>query len=169
MGHTFELLHKNDLTGQQAIVTGANSDVGYEAALALAKLGASVTLACRNSQKCDAAAAKVRAAGGEQVQTSVLDTSDLTSVRAFAQKYLQEKENEPLDMLYLNAGIYSIGANKDGSNPLSVDGIIIFATNHVGHHLLYKLLEPAVLELSWHLQLLASIPLTTRSQTVFRR
>jgi retinol dehydrogenase-14 len=146
-GYTFEQLHNNDLTGQHAIVTGANSGVGYESALALAKLGASVTLACRNSQKCDAAAAKIRAAGGSKVQTSVLDTSDLTSVRAFAQKYLQDKENEPLDMLYLNAGIYSTGANKDGSTPLSVDGIeIVFATNHVGHHLLYKLLEPAVLK-----------------------
>ena len=146
-GYTFEELYANDLTGQNALVTGANSGVGYETSLALARLGASVTLACRNPNKCDAAADKIRSdeAFKGKVDTMTLDTSSLASVKAFSQSYLEKHQH--LDMLYLNAGIGSAGVNHDGSAPLSTDGIeIVFATNHVGHHLLYKLLQPLVAE-----------------------
>jgi WW domain-containing oxidoreductase len=48
-----------------------------------------------------------------------------------------------LDMLFLSAGIASAGVNSDGSVPLSEDDVeLVFATNHLGHHLLFRLLEP---------------------------
>jgi NAD(P)-dependent dehydrogenase (short-subunit alcohol dehydrogenase family) len=146
-GYTFEELYSNDLTGQNAIVTGANSGVGYETSLALARLGASVTLACRNPTKCKAAAEKIQSddAFKGKLSTMTLDTSSLASVKKFSEQYLSEHKDAPLDLLYLNAGIGSAGANDDGSAPLSEDGIeMVFATNHVGHHLLWKLLHPLV-------------------------
>lgn len=146
-GYTFEELYSSDLTGQNAIVTGANSGVGYETSLALARLGASVTLACRNPSKCTAAARTIQSddAFKGKVYTMTLDTSSLASVKKFSQQYLDEHKDEPLDLLYLNAGIGSAGVNDDGSAPLSEDGIeMVFATNHVGHHLLWKLLHPLI-------------------------
>ena len=111
----------------------------------MARLGASVTLACRNPSKCAAAADTIRSDKSfkGKVSTAILDTSSLTSVKNFSKQYLEIEQ--PIDLLFLNAGIGSAGVNDDGSAPLSEDGIeMIFATNHVGHHLLYKLLEPLV-------------------------
>uniref|UniRef100_A0A7S2XYE0 Uncharacterized protein n=1 Tax=Fibrocapsa japonica TaxID=94617 RepID=A0A7S2XYE0_9STRA len=145
-GFTFEQLAAVDLVGQTALVTGGNSGVGFHAAVALAQQGASVTIACRNPSKCEAAAASIREKAHKEakVETLKLDTSSLKSVRAAGATYLASN-SKPLDMLLLNAGM-GIGPslyNKDGSFALSEDGIqIMFATNYVGHHLLYKLLAP---------------------------
>lgn len=144
-GFTFEELYASDLTGQKALVTGANSGVGFETSLALARLGAHVTLACRNPTKCSAAAETIQSddAFKGEVSTMTLDTSSLASVKRFSEQYLETHTNHSLDLLFLNAGIGSAGVNDDGSAPLSEDGIeMVFATNHVGHHLLYKLLVP---------------------------
>ena len=66
--------------------------------------------------------------------------SDLRSTRDATIKYA-ESNNSTLDMLFLNAGIASAGKNEDGGLKLSVDGIEkVFATNHVGHHLMWKIL-----------------------------
>lgn len=145
-GYTFEELYQADLTGQTAIVTGANSGVGFETSLALARLGASVTLACRNPKKCDEAASKIQSdeAFKGTVATMTLDTSSLKSVKDFSEKF--RENNSALDLLYLNAGLGSAGVEDDGSTPLSEDGIeLLFATNVVGHHLLFKHLEPLVM------------------------
>lgn len=151
--YTFEELYRNELKGQTAVVTGANSGMGYETSLALGRLGASVTLACRNAGKCEAAAATILSDpryGGGKIATMTLDTSSLRSVQAFAQEYIKNHDGEEssIDMLYLNAGM--VGTSKDdGSLPLSEDGIeLTFATNYLGHHLLYTLLEPLVLKSS---------------------
>lgn len=146
-GYTFEELNASDLTGQTAIVTGANSGIGYEIALALARLGASVILACRNPQKCLQAAERIqtdsRCKG--KVTPMTVDVSSLKSVKEFAQNFL--KENDKLDMLFLNAGIGSQHTKHDKTFPLSEDGVeLVFATNVLGHHLLYKMLEPALLK-----------------------
>ena len=163
-----------DVDGHTAIVTGANSGIGYEIALALARLGAQVTMACRNTTKCEAAADKIRhdeqfiqqqqqkkkrnpGGGGEDVVTTMtVDVSSLKSVQQFCRDYqvksrtIREEEEEellPLDMLFLNAGIgFPPSATADGTLHLSEDGIeTLFATNIVGHHLLYRLLEPNLL------------------------
>ena len=74
--------------GRVAIVTGANIGLGYETALALAKNGAEVILACRNVEKADAAKAKIIAAtGNEKVHVQVVDLSSLASVKAFAEQF----------------------------------------------------------------------------------
>jgi len=152
--YTFEELYAgggNKLKGQAAIVTGANSGIGYETSLALGRLGASVTLACRNDKKCEKAAQAIREdsryAGGD-ISTMIVDTSSLRSVQNFSQNYMRKHAGEALDMLYLNAGMFVGGmTEEDGLLPLSEDGIErTFATNYVGHHLMYKLLEPLILK-----------------------
>ena len=142
-GYTFDQFYENDLTGKTALVTGANSGIGYEISLALARLGATVTLACRNESRCTDAVNKIRA--DEMVQGTVnamiVDVSDMQSVREFSKQYLEKADK--LDVFFMNAGIGMAGVNDDGSLPLSVDGIEkLFATNIVGHHLMYRWLKP---------------------------
>jgi retinol dehydrogenase-14 len=141
--YSFEELYKSNLTGQTAIVTGANSGIGYEISLNLARLGAEVTMACRNPTKCEKAAERIRANESTKgkVKSMLIDTSSLSSVKAFAEAYLKANQDQSLDMLFLNAGIGFLD-NKPKCLPNSEDGIeMIFATNYVGHHLLYRLLE----------------------------
>ena len=137
----FERLGALDLSGQRAVVTGANSGLGLATSLHLARQGAEVVLACRNPSKCDAAAASIRRnATDAKVQTLTLDTSDLDSVRSFSASLLDS--GDAIDMLYLNAGI--AGATVRGE-ALTLDkhGVeAVFSTNVVGHHLLYKLTLP---------------------------
>ena len=151
--YTFDKLYNTctDIQGQNALITGANSGVGYETAKALAKCGVHVTMVCRNPKKCDAAAEIIREASADNgyenaVTTMTADTSKLASVQKFAKEFLSmyNEEDKALDMLYLNAGI---GGNSSNENRLSEDGIeLVFATNYVGHHLMYRLLEPLLLK-----------------------
>ena len=148
-----------NLKGQHALVTGANSGIGYSIAKGLTELcAASVTLACRNAVKCERAAQQIRnhhVGGGyssncdntasTDVRTLIMDTSSLKSVQAGAQNYLStmmNKNNATLDMLFLNAG--TIFADQSTlCVPLNENGIeYVFATNYLGHHLLYRILEP---------------------------
>jgi len=157
--------YRNRLWGQTALVTGANSGTGFETALALARLGVRVTMGCRNAARCKAARQRIlddplfvrrsirdRGLSGEEEREATIhtgatiDVSSLESVRKFGHDFLQYLDGKPLDMLFLNAGMGTQPLLEDGTNELSVDGIeVTFATNVVGHHLLYKLLEgPAI-------------------------
>lgn len=145
-GFDFERLGRLDLSGQTALVTGANSGLGYASALHLARQGARVVLACRNAAKCADASARILAsAPSAAVVTATLDTSSFASVRAFAARGLAADGGaiERLDMLLLNAGLAHAGG--DGIRR-SADGVeLVFATNHAGHQLLYELLLPRLL------------------------
>lgn len=113
--------------GKLAIITGANSGLGFETARLLAeKPDTTVILACRDLAKAeDARAAIVQKTGNDRVRTIQLDVSSLSSVRQFAAQI-----TEHVDVLVCNAGI------ARGSTP-TVDGFDrVFATNHLGHFLL---------------------------------
>lgn len=70
---------------RRVVITGANTGIGYYTALELAKRGDHVTLACRNKDKADAAAAKISAeAPRGTVDTATLNLADLASVREYA-------------------------------------------------------------------------------------
>lgn len=126
-------------SGKVAVVTGANSGIGYHTALELARKGASVVLACRNPAKAGEAVAAIRAAvPGAQVTAGDLDVSSLASVRAFGAAYAAR--GTALDLLVNNAGIMAPLTRK-----VSPDGFEIqMATNHLGHFLLTALLLPAL-------------------------
>jgi NAD(P)-dependent dehydrogenase (short-subunit alcohol dehydrogenase family) len=128
-----------DQTGRTAVVTGANSGIGYVTARELAGRGARVVLACRNvargAEAADRLAIEVPGAEPEFVR---LDLGDLASVREFAATY--EREHDRLDLLINNAGVMALpyGRTADGFETQ-------FGVNHLGHFALTGLLLPALL------------------------
>lgn len=146
-GYTFAQLNKLDLTGQNALITGGNSGVGYETAKYLVKLGAQVTIVCRSEKRCEQAVTNIIGANGdkykEMISYFIADMSDLKDTRDATVKYAEKISK--LDMLFLNAGIASAGTDENGRLSLSVDGIEkVFATNVIGHHAMWKILESKV-------------------------
>ena len=109
------------------IVTGANSGIGYEAALALAKRKADVVLACRNQDKARAAADRIRKeAPTARLELIPLDLSDLSSVQAFADSFREGRSQ--LNALINNAGVMALPKRTTS------DGFEMqFGTNHLGH------------------------------------
>jgi NAD(P)-dependent dehydrogenase (short-subunit alcohol dehydrogenase family) len=117
-----------DLTGQTAIVTGANTGVGLATARALAGAGARVVFAVRNLEKGRAAAARTPG----ETEVRALDLADLDSVRAFAASW-----SGPIDLLINNAGVSVPELRR------TADGFELqFATNHLGPFALTNLLLP---------------------------
>lgn len=93
-----------DQTGRIAIITGANVGIGYETALALYEKGAHVVLACRDIDKANEAAAKIRLTPGSgKTDVLHLDLSDLESVKAAAETF--KAKHQQLDLLINNAGV----------------------------------------------------------------
>jgi NAD(P)-dependent dehydrogenase (short-subunit alcohol dehydrogenase family) len=128
-----------DLTGRTAIVTGANSGLGFESALALARSGAEVVLACRDQDKGAKALNLIRQTVPDATASlAPLDLADLASVAAFADAYCGDHAG--LDILLNNAGVMAIPRRE------TADGFEMqFGTNHLGHfaltaHLLDSLL-----------------------------
>jgi retinol dehydrogenase 12 len=119
---------------QVAVVTGANSGIGLETAVGLARLGASTVLACRDPDRAAQAADEVRKrAATEDVHVVALDLADLASVRACAEEVLGRFGR--LDVLVNNAGgIWS-------SRQTTAQGFeLTFGVNHLGPFLLTRLL-----------------------------
>lgn len=126
-----------DLSGTRAVVTGANSGLGLGLSHRLAAAGAEVVMAARTPSKGEKAVAEVMAAHpGARVSTEQLDVSDLSSVRAFAGRMIQQ--GTPIDLLVNNAGIMATPTHHR-----TVDGFELqFATNHLGHFALTGRLLP---------------------------
>jgi NAD(P)-dependent dehydrogenase (short-subunit alcohol dehydrogenase family) len=119
-----------DLHGRTAIVTGANSGIGRVAAGELARAGAAVTLAVRDTAKGEAAAAAMTG----DVTVRQLDLADLGSVRSFA-----EATDGPVDLLVDNAGVMATPERR------TADGFELqIGTNHLGHFALTNLLLPRI-------------------------
>jgi len=120
--------------GRTAVITGANSGIGLETAVALAAVGARVIMACRNPAKAGAALEELRRRV-PQADTGLmtLDLSNLASVRAFAEDF--RREHGTLDLLINNAGILGVPLSR------TVDGFESqMGTNHLGHFALTGLL-----------------------------
>jgi NAD(P)-dependent dehydrogenase (short-subunit alcohol dehydrogenase family) len=131
-----------DQSGRVAVVTGANSGLGLVTARELARAGASVVLACRNTSKGERAIEELRAAvPGADAKLEALDLADLDSVRDFASRIASERGH--LDLLVLNAGVMAPPrrTTKDGFESQ-------FGTNHLGHFALTGRLLPTLLAAS---------------------
>lgn len=93
-----------DQSGRTAVVTGANTGIGYETAKALAGRGAAVVLACRDVAKADAAAGRIRATvPGADLSLVELDLASLDSVRRAAEQL--RAAHPRVDLLINNAGV----------------------------------------------------------------
>ncbi len=126
--------------GRIALVTGANSGIGYQAALQLAKHGAYVLLGCRNRAKGEAALQRLRGeAPGASAELAELDVASLASIRAFAAEFAASRR--VLDLLLNNAGVMALPRRE-----LTPDGFERqFGTNHLGHFALTGLMIPQLL------------------------
>ena len=118
------------------IVTGGNTGIGKATVEGLARLGATVVIACRDAGRGQEALREIAAHwGSKDLQVMQLDLASLASVRAFAAAFMAKFTR--LDVLVANAGIMT------RKRQMTVDGIEMdLGVNHVGHFLLTDLLLP---------------------------
>jgi NAD(P)-dependent dehydrogenase (short-subunit alcohol dehydrogenase family) len=127
------------LSGKRVVITGANSGIGYHAALKLARKGAHVVLACRDRQRGETALARLHAdSPGTITELAILDLASLSSVRDFAAKELAQ--HRPLHILINNAGVMAPPRRLQTADGFELQ----FGTNVLGHFVLTALLMPAL-------------------------
>ncbi len=122
--------------GRTAVVTGANSGIGFETARVLATKGARVVLGCRSAERGQAAVDRLRdRVPDADAVFAPLDLGSLASIEAFAKELCTREPR--LDLLVNNAGVMMppLGRTADGFE-------LQFGTNHLGHFALTgRLLE----------------------------
>lgn len=131
---SFSLANIPSQEGKTAIVTGANTGLGYETTLELAKKGIHVVVACRNKDKAaEARSNLLDEVDGASLEIMVLNLASLESVRSFAEAFSESYEK--LDLLINNAGVMipPYSTTEDGFE-------LQFGVNHLGHFLLTALL-----------------------------
>ncbi|KUJ59339.1 short-chain dehydrogenase [Flavobacteriaceae bacterium CRH] len=129
-----------DQSGKTVIVTGANTGIGFETALALYKAGANVTIACRNKDKAEEAINKMYAIGGKgTLEIGILDLTNLKAIKTFADDF--KSKHSKLDILINNAGVMMPPATTTN------DGFELqFGVNFFGHFALTAHLFPLLKE-----------------------
>ena len=122
------------LRGKTVIITGANTGIGKQTAIDLAKRDARVILACRNAQAGEKTSKEIRKlTDNEQVVFKQLDLASFSSIREFAATVLNEEQR--IDVLVNNAGVFMMPLRR------SQDGVEMhLAVNYLGHFLLTNLL-----------------------------
>jgi NAD(P)-dependent dehydrogenase (short-subunit alcohol dehydrogenase family) len=129
-----------DLSGRTAVVTGANSGIGWHTARELVARGATVALACRDVDRGAKAVGRIRAKLPDaDVEVFALDLADIASIRAFAEAW-----ETPLDLLVNNAGVMAPPKPRRTRDGFELQ----FGTNHLGHYVLTGLLLPHLLSAS---------------------
>lgn len=129
-------LEEGRLDDKVIVVTGANSGIGYETALELARRGASVIVACRDRQRGLKAESSIKeATNSSAVRFRQLDLGSFKSIRTFAKTIKLEEES--LYALINNAGVFwcDFSTTQDGFE-------LNFGVNYLGHFLLTMLLLP---------------------------
>ena len=123
-----------DLTGQIVLITGASSGMGKEAAHTLARMNATIVLACRDVAKGAVVLKEISSeTGNKKLEVMKLDLSDLKSIKAFADEF--KTKHQQLNTLINNAALVLLERQftKDGYE-------MQFGTAHLGHFYLTNLL-----------------------------
>lgn len=122
------------LAGKVCMVTGANSGIGRETALSLARMGGTVVMVCRDRGRSEPVLAELRAAASNgAVELMIADLSSQRSIRELAAAFKQKYDR--LDVLVNNAGAFFF------KREVTADGLeATFALNHLGYFLLTDLL-----------------------------
>lgn len=124
------------------IITGSTSGLGLEAARSLSQQGHTVIIASRGKDKVEATAALLREdTGNNNLYGLPLDLGSLASVKAFAEDLLHNHAEWAVDSLVLNAGIQ---ATTLQTSPEGFE--LTFATNHLGHYYLTRLLAQTLID-----------------------
>ena len=132
--------HVPDQSGRVAVVTGANSGIGFETARALALRGARVVLACRSLDRARTAQARILAERPNAItQVLELDLADLDSVASFADAF--NRDYDRLDLLVNNAGVMALPERRETEQGFEMQ----LGVNVVGHFALTGRLLPALL------------------------
>ncbi len=123
-----------DMTGKTVVITGANSGIGLETAVALARAGAKTLITVRDPARGQAAVADIKARSGrDDVDVVVFDLGSIASTRQGAAEILARCER--IDVLVNNAGVVLSSRHE------TEDGLeATFAVNHLGHFVLTELL-----------------------------
>ncbi len=123
-----------DMTGKTVVITGANSGIGLETAVELARAGATTVITARDRARGEAAVADIRArAGHDRVDLVLFDLGDIASVRQGAQAIVSRCDR--IDVLVNNAGVVLSDRRE------TPDGFeATFAVNHLGPFVLTELL-----------------------------
>jgi NAD(P)-dependent dehydrogenase (short-subunit alcohol dehydrogenase family) len=127
----------SDLAGRVAVVTGANSGLGFGVAKRLAAAGADVVMAVRSRAKGDAAASEIRETEpGAKLAVKVIDLSSLKSVAAFGEE--MGADGRPIDILINNAGVMTPPQRQETDDGFELQ----FGANYLGHFALTGRLLP---------------------------
>jgi NAD(P)-dependent dehydrogenase (short-subunit alcohol dehydrogenase family) len=123
-----------DMDGRTCMITGATSGIGRETAIALARMGATLVLVCRDARRGEETLGEIAArTGSRDASVMLADLSSQAAVRRVAAEFLAT--GRPLHVLINNAGIVSL------KRRLTADGIEeVFAVNHLAYFLLTNLL-----------------------------
>jgi len=135
-----QVVKGHNLAGRIYVVTGANTGIGKETVRALVSAGATVVIGCRSLERAEAAIADIRTetkCEDERLFNIPLDTSNISSVKAFAQS-LEERGITEVNCLINNAGIMALPQFTTNNAGLELQ----WATNHLGHFALTQCLLP---------------------------
>jgi retinol dehydrogenase 14 len=126
------------MNGRFCLITGANSGIGRQTAIELARLGATLVIVCRNRERGEPALREIREqSGNESVELMLADFSSQDAIRELARAY--EQTHQRLHVLVNNAGVIL------RKRHLTVDGLeATFAINHLAYFLLTNLLLPLI-------------------------
>lgn len=125
---------KNNMIGKNIVITGVNSGIGKETAIALAEMGATVIMMCRNKERGEKALQEIKQrANSNNVELLIVDLSDPNSIDSAVSRY--KERFDKLDVLINNAGLILKERIIEASGYETT-----FAVNHLGHFLLTSLL-----------------------------